>query len=103
MSQYDASKPKQLFDYYIFFGTDKAYQEAGELLHERYGNENVVSTAFTSKLRSWPKINGKDPNSLRMFSDFLLKLITAKKTTQSLHVLDFVKEIVELLEKLSCS
>ena len=52
------------------------------IVDERYGNENVVSTAFTSKLRSWPKINGKVPNSLRMFSDFLLKLITAKKTTK---------------------
>ncbi len=73
------------------------------MLHERYGNQNVVSTAFISKLESWPKINPRDPNSIRVFSDFLLKVVAAKKTIQSLDVLDFAKENVKLLEKLPYS
>ena len=72
-------------------------------MHERYGNENVVSTAFITKLDSCSKINAKDPNSLRMFSDFLLKVVAAKKRLQSLDVLDFAKGNVKLLEKLPYS
>ena len=103
LSQYVSGKPKQVVDYYMLIGTNQAYQEARELLHERYGNENVVSTAFISKLNSWPKVNAKDPNCLRMFSDFLLKVVAAKKTIHSLDVLDFAKENVKLLEKLPYS
>ena len=103
LSQYVSGKPKQIVDYYILIGINEAYHKARQLLHERYGNQNVVSTAFISKLDSWPKINPRDPNSIRVFSDFLLKVVAAKKTIQSLDVLDFAKENVKLLEKLPYS
>ena len=80
LSQYVSGKPKQIVDYYILIGTNEAYHKARQLLHERYGNQNVVSTAFISKLDSWPKINSRDPNSIRVLSDFLLKVVAAKKT-----------------------
>ena len=48
-------------------------------------------------------LNSRDPNSIRVFSDFLLKALAAKKTMQSLDVLDFAKENVKLLEKLPYS
>ena len=100
LSQYVSGKPKQVVDYYILIGTNEAYHKARQLLHERYGNQNVVSTAFINKLDSWPKVNPRDPYSIRVFSDFLLKVVAAKKTIQSLDVLDFAKENVKLLEKL---
>ena len=89
LSQYVSGKPKQIVDYYILIGTIEACQKARQLLHERDGNQNVVSTAFISKLDSWPKINSRDPNSIRVFSNFLLKVIAAKKIIKSLDVLDF--------------
>ena len=86
LSQYVSGKPKQVVDYYMLIGTNQAYKEARELLHERYGNENVVSTAFISKLDSWPKVNAKDPNSLRMFSDMLKVGFISQKLCDKLQV-----------------
>ena len=75
-------------------------EKAKALLHERYGNCNVISTAFIEKLEKWPKINQKDHSALRDFSDFLEKIIPARETIPSLAILDFAKENVKLLAKL---
>ena len=81
-------------------GTDDAYKKAKALLHERYGNCNVISIAFIEKLEKWLKINQKNHSALRDFSDFLEKIIAARETIPSLAILDFDKEHVKLLAKL---
>ncbi|CAH3167849.1 unnamed protein product, partial [Porites lobata] len=68
--------------------------------NERYGNCNVVGTAFMNKLENWPKIGVRDAEALRDLSDFLQKIIAARETTPSLAVLDFAKENVKTLNKL---
>ena len=40
---------------YLLIVTEDAYQKARSVLQERYGNCNVVSTAFVNKLEKWPK------------------------------------------------
>jgi len=52
-----------------------AYQKARSVLHERYGNYNVVSTAFINKLEKQPKIRTKDASALREFSEMLDKVL----------------------------
>lgn len=53
LNQYVAGKPKQVVEHYLLIGTEDAYQKAKSELQERYGNCNVVSTAFISKLEKW--------------------------------------------------
>ena len=84
----------------MLIGTEDAYQSARKLLQERYGNCNVVGTAFMNKLENWPKIGVRDAEALRDLSDFLQKIIAARETTPSLAVLDFAKENVKTLNKL---
>ena len=84
----------------VVVGTEDAYQKARFALQERYGNCNVVSTAFINKLESWPKIGHKDGVALREFLDFLNKILAARKTTLGLSILDYAKENVKLLAKL---
>lgn len=99
--QYISGKPKQVADQYMLFGTENAYQSARSLLQEEYSNCNVVGTAFMNKLENWPKISIRDAEGLRDLSDFLQKIIAARETTPSLAVLDFAKENVKILNKLS--
>ena len=50
LNQYVTGKPKQVVEHYLLIGTEDAYQKARYVLQERYGNCNVVSTAFINKL-----------------------------------------------------
>ena len=100
LNQYLSGKPKQVVEQYLLIGTDEAYQSARKLLKERYGNCNVVGSAFLNKLENWPKVGIKDAETLRDLSDFLEKIKAARETTPSLEVLDFAKENVKILSKL---
>ena len=100
LNQYVTGKPKQVVEHYLLIGTEDAYQKARSVLQERYGNCNVVSTAFINKLEKWPKIGPKDASALREFSDMLDKVLAAKNTIPGLSVLDYAKENVKLLSKL---
>ena len=70
------------------------------MLKERYGNCNVVGSAFLNKLDNWPKVGIKDTETLRDLSDFLEKIKAARETTPSLEVLDFARENNKILSKL---
>ena len=100
LNQYVTGKPKQLVEHFMLIGTEEAYNRAREVLHERYGNSSVVSTAFTSKLRQWPRLSPRDAAGLRDFSDFLEKIDAARASTPSLGVLDYASENAYLIEKL---
>ena len=100
LNQYLSGKPKQVVEQYLLIGTDEAYQSARKLLKERYGNCNVVGSAFLNKLENWPKVGIKDTETLRDLSDFLEKIKAARETTPSLEVLDFARENVKILSKL---
>ena len=100
LSQYVTGGPKQVVEHYLLIGTEDAYAKAKSVLHERYGNPNVVSSAFLSKLDKWPKINPRDSGGLREFSDFLDKVVAAREGIPSLAILDFAKENVKLIAKL---
>ena len=100
LNQYVTGKPKQVVEHYLLIGTEDAYQKARSELQERYGNSNVVSTAFINKLEKWPKIGAKDAIALREFSDLLDKILAAKETIPGLSVLNYAKENIRLLAKL---
>jgi hypothetical protein len=100
LSQFVTGKPKKVVEHFLLIGTEDAYQSAKTLLYERYGNSNVVSSTLISKLDAWPSIGARNADSLREFSDFLLKIKAAKTTIASLDVLDFAKENVKILAKL---
>ena len=100
LNQYVSGSPKQVVEHYLLIGTENAYVEAKSVLQERYGNSNVVSTAFLNKLDKWPKVGPRDASGLREFSDFLNKIAAARETVPSLAILDFAKENAKLVAKL---
>ena len=64
LNQYVTGRPKQAVEHYVLIGTEDAYQKARSVLQERYGNCNVVSSAFRNKVEKWPKIIPKDSSGL---------------------------------------
>ena len=80
LNQYVTGKPKQVVEHYLLIGTEHAFQKARSVFQERYGNCNVVCTAFINKMEKWPKIGPKDASALREFSDMLNKVLAAKNT-----------------------
>lgn len=50
---------------------DEAYADAWTKLDRRYGQPFVIQRAFRDKLPKWLKIQSKDAEGLRTFSDFL--------------------------------
>ena len=99
LNQYVAGRPKQAVEHYLLTGTEDAHQRVRSVLQERYGNCNVVSTAFINKLEKWPMIVPKDAYGLREFSDLLDK--AAREAIPGLFILDYPKENVNLLAKLA--
>ena len=100
LNQYVSGKPKQVVEHYLLIRTEDAYKKAKSVLQERYGNCNVVSTAFIKKLGKWPKIGPKDAVALREYSDLPDKVLAAKENILPLSVLDNAKENVKLCAKL---
>jgi hypothetical protein len=91
LSQFVTGNPKKVVEHFLLIGTEHAYHAEKALLHERYGNSNVISSTFISKLEAWPSVGARSAEALRDFSDFLLKIKAAKATIASLNVLDFAK------------
>ncbi|XP_030828067.1 uncharacterized protein LOC105436445 isoform X1 [Strongylocentrotus purpuratus] len=100
LNSYVAGEPRKVVEHYILLGTDEAYFQATELLQKRYGSGSIISTAFSKKLSSWPRIFDKDPGGLRQFSDFLEQVVSAKSTESSLGILDYPQENIKMLNKL---
>ena len=65
LSQYVTGKPKHFVEHFLLIGTEDANQAGKVLLHERYGNSNVVSSTSISKLEEWPNIVVKNADALR--------------------------------------
>ena len=73
LNQHVAGKPKQVVEHYLLIGTEDAYQKARSVLQERYGNCNVVSTAFINQLEKWPKIIPRNASGLESFQTYWIR------------------------------
>ena len=80
--------------------TADAYEQARNLLEERFGDPFIVANAFRDKLDAWPNIAPRDGSALRKFADFLRQCNTAMQTTESLNKLNDSRENRKLLCKL---
>ena len=78
----------------------KSYKSAMDILSERFGTSNLVTSAFRRKLEAWPKISAKDPKALQAFSDFLQQIKVASTQYSSLSILSDEFENKKIVSKL---
>lgn len=50
---------------------DQGYLRAKHLLHEHFGNEYKISTAYIERVLNWPNIKPEDPKALNEFALYL--------------------------------
>lgn len=85
----------------IFYRNDEeAYKDAWDNLNKRYGQPFVIQRAFREKLSKWPKIQSKDAEGLRTFSDFLNACLQAIPHVKGLEILNDCEENQKLVQKL---
>ncbi|XP_063968310.1 uncharacterized protein LOC129267694 [Lytechinus pictus] len=98
--KYLKGQPLQLVQGYSLLGDAFSYAAAKQALESRYGDPFVLSNAYRDKLESWPRINKRDSQGLRMLSDFLKQCCTAMQTIGNLAQLDDERENRKILAKL---
>ena len=56
LTQYLSGEAEECVESLLTLATPDSFQEALQLLNDKFGSEFVVSEAFLQKLRDWPKI-----------------------------------------------
>ncbi len=78
---------------------DEAYRDAWNKLNQRFGQPFVIQRAFRDKLSKWPKVQNKDAEGLRVFSDFLNACLQAMPHVKGLEILNDCEENQKLIQK----
>ncbi|XP_014662066.1 PREDICTED: uncharacterized protein LOC106805101 [Priapulus caudatus] len=100
LGQYLEGEPLEMVSGYLLLQDQEAYECAREKLAYWYGGDSVISRAFLTKLENWPKIDGRDPISLRRFSHYLDEICAVKHRIADLGILDYPQENCKLVRKL---
>ena len=98
LNKYTGGPAKELISWLITAADDSAYEEAKNLLIERFGDKYRIAEQYKSKLDNWPFV--KDGHDLRNFSDFCLQCLSAMSSLSYLQCLDSADENKKLVKKL---
>ena len=77
-----------------------AYNQAKDVLQNRYRSSVAITEAFRDKLDQWPRVQAKDAKSLRKLSDFLNQCESAMTDIKGLEILNDNRENRKILRKL---
>lgn len=100
LKKYVSGAARKTLDGVFYRNDDEAYQDAWNKLNHRYGQPFVIQRAFRDKLASWPKLQAKDSEGLRNFSDFLNACQEAIPHMRGLQILNDCEENQKLVQKL---
>lgn len=71
LEQYTKAQARDLVRSCQHMDGDQGYFRAKRLLHEHFGNEYKISTAYIEKALKWPTIKPKDPKALNEYVLYL--------------------------------
>ena len=80
LRKYVSGEAKQCIDGFLSLCTPEAYEEALNLLEDRFGSDFVVANSLKQKLHKWSRIRNDDFVGLRKFSDYLHQVEVAKRS-----------------------
>ncbi|XP_075942298.1 uncharacterized protein LOC142944945 isoform X1 [Anarhichas minor] len=100
LKKYVGGPARQVLDGTFFRNDDEAYQDAWNKLNRRFGQPFTIQRAFREKLTNWPRIQAKDAQGLRSFSDFLSACQDALPHVKGLDILNDCEENLKLTRKL---
>lgn len=100
LKKYVAGPARQILDGTFYRNDSDAYQDAWNKLNRRFGQPFTIQRAFREKLSKWPRIQLKDAEGLRTFSDFLNACQDAMPHVKGLDILNDCEENQKLVHKL---
>ncbi len=71
LEQYTKGKARDLIRSCQHMDGDQGYLRAKHLLHEHYGNQYNIFTAYIEKALSWPAIKAEDPKASNEYALYL--------------------------------
>ncbi|GAA6081879.1 uncharacterized protein LOC122883133 [Tachysurus ichikawai] len=100
LKRYVDGPARKSLDGIFYRNDDEAYKDAWNKLNQRYGQPFAIQKAFREKLAKWPKIQPKDSEGFREFSDFLNACHQAMPHVKGLEILNDCDENQKLVCKL---
>ncbi|GAA6067422.1 uncharacterized protein LOC113067232, partial [Tachysurus ichikawai] len=100
LKRYVGGPARKSLDGIFYRNDDEAYKDAWNKLNQRYGQPFAIQKAFREKLAKWPKIQPKDSEGFREFSDFLNACHQAMPHVKGLEILNDCEENQKLVCKL---
>ena len=87
LKKYVSGPALQFLEGTFYLSDEEAYKDEWNRLNHRYGQSFVVQRAFREKLSKWSKIQPRDAEGLRTFSDFLNAYLQAMPHVKGLEIL----------------
>ncbi|XP_038158088.1 uncharacterized protein LOC119794558 [Cyprinodon tularosa] len=100
LKKYISGAAQKCLEGTFYRSDEEAYRDAWNKLDQRYGQPFLIQRAFRDKLSKWPKIQPKDAEGLRTFSDFLNACLQAMPHVRSLEILNDGEENQKLMLKI---
>lgn len=92
LKRYVGGPARKSLDGIFYRNDDEAYKDAWSKLNQRYGQPFVIQKALREKLSKWSKIQPKDSEGFRDFSDFLNACHQAMPYVKGLEILNDCEE-----------
>ena len=94
--KYTSGDAKELIKHCIHRPAHEGYEDAKQLLKERYGNEYIILAAYKNDLHGGPNLRPDNSKDYQQFYTFLLKYknIIANKSINTFNSLDILRIMV---------
>ncbi|KAG1927218.1 hypothetical protein F2P79_024407 [Pimephales promelas] len=100
LKKYVSGSAHRFLEGTFYRSDEEAYNDAWNKLNQRYGQPFIIQRAYREKLSKWHKIQSKDAEGLRTFSDFLYACLQAIPHVKGLEILNDCEENQKLVQKL---
>ncbi len=99
LEQYTRGQPQQLVrSCHVTDGS--GYAKAKAILHENFGHEHMIASAYLNKVSSWPTIKSEDGKALHAYSLFLRGCCNAMDDVHSLCELNTPANMIAVIKRL---
>lgn len=100
MKKYVSNPASKYLEGIFYRNDDEAYKDAWNKLNHRYGQPFIIQRSVRERLAKWPRIQPKDAEGLRNFSDSLNTCQEAMPHVKGLQILNDCDENQKLVQKL---
>lgn len=98
LEQYTRGQPQQLVRSCQYVTDGSGYAKAKTLVHEHFGNEHMIASAYLNKVSSWPTIKSEDGKALQAYTLFLRRCCSALDEVHSLCELNTPANMIAVIK-----